>query len=388
MASFGKARMKEEEEEVPPFLRNKNLYLSFHSKIVGIRIDDRLGKKEDPVIIEEGPEIFLNWDIHKAEGVPVGMGILVKDSKVYMIGGQHFHQQKCRSRLDCISISTLSKAVNEFAFRVGVGGGPTVLPCSSTEVTQLPVAMASPLIVKHLGETYLIHGGHFCQTCWHVPMSDSMLKTCFMILGKDGQWQFLPPPPRPPTFYFTFNGAIGSKLYLSDGRRSLFCYDIEKQEWEQRAPSNVFFTGEGSITLSSLSKKSSYVVITTEYTDVCHTIHAAMVDGDGIASNRQVLHQAKGHYDGMCTHKMIELVSNDDCSSSTFALLFSSHEAIMGLTVVRVSFLSGVKKVEENEAKRQRLYLENNFLKAEVLVNQRYEVDIFVPSMMNDAFFY
>ncbi|CAN0861740.1 hypothetical protein LINGRAHAP2_LOCUS8300 [Linum grandiflorum] len=268
--------------------------------------------------------------------------------------------------------------------------------------------MAARIIVKHLGEIYVLYGGwQGCNICrdYEASNESDLEKNCFVVLSKDGkEWKSLTPPPFygnkfRPTLKKHFSrdmlylGAVGCKLCVSL-ESQMFCYDINKDEWK-RTHLN-WECREGSITLSSLSTEAavgqlSYVVISTYFDHKHHRIYAALVDGDGNALRLQLVHEAKGSYDKMTSFKLIELESKKEKGdSSTFALVFNLSDAIFGLTVFRVSLLSFDKEVEL-VAKESILLEKKEFLKIKVLVNRRYETG--KPCQrwsyrMNDAFFY
>ncbi|CAN0862198.1 hypothetical protein LINGRAHAP2_LOCUS8414 [Linum grandiflorum] len=405
MSSSGEAI----EADVPSCLRNKKLYLSTfgNTGLLGIRIEPMMTDGAE----ETGkPCILGGWDLRKDHGIPVGMGILVKDSKVYMIGGEHPGCNGCLWSQPgvCAGKSSLSSSVYECA--IPDGGPPTLSPCDS--IPQLPTAMASPIIVKHLGEIYLLYGGESSNICWGLSDSDSESPTssdsfdkCFLVLSKDGkQWKPLTPPPfyhkaTPAVMKYVsrqmcYLGAVGTKLCLGL-MDDMYCYDINKDEWERKGRHN-WIGQQGSITLSSLSSlsvgQSSYVVISTDFDSQHHKIYAALVDEEGNVLRRQLIDEEKRSEDKIISFiKLIELESKKEKDdNSTFALVFNLGRTLIRLTVFRVSLLSFSKEVE-HVAKKTRLLDESKFLKAKVLVNRRYDMENqcgFNACVIDDAFFY
>ncbi|CAN0896860.1 hypothetical protein LINGRAHAP2_LOCUS18756, partial [Linum grandiflorum] len=383
MASFGEAQ----ESKLPSCLRNKNLYLGYASNttIFGIEIEDGLDLvgKTEPAIIKN-PVILGEWSIHKHEGLPLAMPIVVKDSKVYGIGGSnHGRDKSCHILANCLEESSPSKLVYEFTPR----SRRTFSPCSS--VPQLPVGMSSPVILNHMGEIYVIHAEQDCNQCWlsEIDDNESVVERCFLVLRKDGtSWEYLPRPPPGLSLcsMMLFYGVIGNTLYVRGGIR-LFGYHFTKKQWEVTTGMirSYPWIDIGSITLSSLSTtgQSSYVVIyilDDSEGGHWHRICAALVDEDGKeARSRQVIFEATGDYDRIGTFKLIELESDED--SSTFAMVFTPRREMIGLTVVRVSLLP--RWADGNE-----------FLKGEVLVNQRYDITgkrlACNGQSMYEAFFY
>ncbi|CAN0896859.1 hypothetical protein LINGRAHAP2_LOCUS18755 [Linum grandiflorum] len=388
MASFGEAQ----ESGLPFCLRNKNLYLGYrsNSQIVGIKLDDRLGLsgKEEPRIIEDAV-ILGRWDIHEDDGVPIAMRFLVKDSKVYAIGGSnHSDDEPCKALSnECLS-EPVSMLVYEFSR--SADGRPRFSPCSS--VPQLPAGMNDPYIVNHMGETYVLYGPEILNQRLSPQNKKLALKYSFLVLEKQGMgWKSLPRPPllgdESLTRQMQFDGAIGSKLYVRT-RRRMFCYDIKNERWEVDDWRPRKF-GRDAITLSSLATgitnevgEPSYVVIYVEYNlyhevNIGHRIFAALVDEDGKIRRNQLILEATGDHSYIGTMKLIDLGFHK--KGSTFALVFASSSNIIGLTVVRVSQLPSLSDGDDE------------FLKAEVLVNQRYITEKRVSTTgfcIHDAFFY
>ncbi|CAN0896856.1 hypothetical protein LINGRAHAP2_LOCUS18752 [Linum grandiflorum] len=368
MASFEEAR----EWALPPCLRNKNLYLGFacNTTIFGIGIEDGLdlvGTKEPAII--RNPIILGEWSIHKHEGLPLAMRIVVKDSEVYGIGGSnHGRDEPCHILANCSKQSSPSRLVYEFTPRCR----RTFSHCSS--VPQLPAGIRSPIIVNHMGEIYVINAQKIRDRSW-LPETESgsnnssVLDNCLLVLRKGGMsWEYLtrPPPGLSLCLKVVFYGVIGNMLYVRAGIR-LFGYHFKKKLWVEATETTRWYPWMdiGSITLSSLSTagQSSYVVIYI-LEDLegghWHRICAALVDEDGNAvRSGQVILEASGDYDRIGRFKLIELESDKD--SSTFAMVFTPSREMIGLTVVRVSLLP--RWAEGNE-----------FLKGEVLVNQRYDI--------------
>ncbi|CAN0896861.1 hypothetical protein LINGRAHAP2_LOCUS18757 [Linum grandiflorum] len=389
MASSG----EEQESALPPCLRNKNLYVGFglNTMIVTIKIEDQLelvGNEEAAFI--KNAVILGEWGgMHKYDGLPLAQRIFVKDSKVYAIGGaNHGRDNKpCRRLSSCLKQSSPSMLVYEFSN----DSRPRFSPCSS--IPQLPLGMSFPSIMNHMGEIYVLYGQHLYDRN-RLPENDiSVLEKCFLVLRKDGvSWESLPHPPPLDDFALWSSmwlyAAFGNMLYLCAGRH-LFGYHVKKKLWEETSwhPWIV----EGSITLSSLSTETSYAVIYVLYNDEVerHEICAALVDEDGQPVQTQVIHEAKGWYDRIGTVKLIELESDND--SSTFAVVFTGGRNMVGLTVVRVSLsLPSGKEMVEHVTKGPKLHREDDFLRAEMLVNQRYYTvnKVTKCSSLEDAFFY
>ncbi|CAN0928033.1 hypothetical protein LINGRAHAP2_LOCUS36234 [Linum grandiflorum] len=398
-------------KEVPQILRNKNLYLGFalNTVIAGIRIepsayDIGLLREEKPEIITK-PVVICKWNIRKDFDLPFGMGILVKDSKVYMIGGKYPDDKTCfkLGSEACFSKSYLSELVYEFAIPEP-SSAPIVIPCCSL-VALPPVAMPAPIIVKHLGEIYVLYGHDFRYDQPWTSETTSKLEKCFLVLVKDCmEWKSLPHPPVSHREFFRcqmeFLGAMGSKLYVRVANK-VCCYDVHKGEWEEMHR----ILKHGLLTLSSLyvpateERPPSYVVISPYDGDVDHhTISAKLIKGDGKTSAFQLIHKAD---DRLGTFKLIELDESESESeeekdpcynrSGTFALVFRPSSSVFGLTVIKVTLIP--KDFEHHVEKRPRLNPEEKeeFLKVEVLLNQRYMAKgQFDPTtgLMGDAFIY
>ncbi|CAN0896825.1 hypothetical protein LINGRAHAP2_LOCUS18724 [Linum grandiflorum] len=367
MASSGEAQ----ESNLPPCLRNKNLYVGVarNTMIVTIKIEDQLelvGKEEAAII--ENAVILGEWGgIHNYDGLPLAMRIFVKDSKVYATGGANHdrNNKPCHLLSRCLKQSSPSMLVYEFSN----DSRPRFSPCSS--VPQLPFGMSFPFIVNHMGEIYVLYGQHLYDRSW-LPENDiSVLEKCFLVLRKDGvSWESLPHPPPLDDFALWssmwFYGAFGNMLYVCAGRQ-LFGYHVKKKLWKETSwhPWIV----ERSITLSSLSTETSYAVIYVLYHDEVegHEICAALVDEDGQPVQTQVIHEAKGCYDRIGIVKLIELESDND--SNTFAVVFTAGSNMIGLTVVRVSLCSPFgKEMEDHVTKLPKLHREDDFLRAEILI--------------------
>ncbi|CAN1227745.1 hypothetical protein LINGRAPRIM_LOCUS1215 [Linum grandiflorum] len=413
MASYGEAQ-ESNRKELPSILRNKNLYFGcmWNTRIIGIRIEPSTDEirslgEETPNIIEK--TVFLGkWDIYRDLRLPIGMGMLAMDSKVYMFGGGHVNDRRCvhfQPQEHPHSLETV------FEFDIGVLKPNFDNFSISSSLPPLPTEVPLPLVVKHLGEIYVLYGTEMHGYC--VPSGkrrESNLEYSFLVLRKRGdgsmQWESLPLPPLPRkllTRGMSFYGAVGSGLYVKFARW-LWCYNTNKGQWGEKG---IHGDGErGSLTLSSLSVpttdaegRPSYVVIFPSSADMSPTITAALVDGDGRSSRFQVIHEAiglyeaRGLYDHLRNFKLIELEEKDhnNCSS-TFALVFAPDVDVIGLTVIRVTLLHSVFQVELHREKRQKLSEDedDDFLKAEILLNQRYitkgEFD-FKASIMDDAFF-
>ncbi|CAN0911385.1 hypothetical protein LINGRAHAP2_LOCUS26826, partial [Linum grandiflorum] len=390
MASYGEAQ-ESNRKEVPRILRNKNLYFGcmWNTRIIGIKIEpstDEIGSlgEETPDIIEK-PVFLGKWDIYRDLRLPIGMGMLAMDSKVYMFGGGHVNDRRCvhfQPQEHPHSLETV------FEFDIGVLKPNFDNFSISSSLPPLPTEVPLPLVVKHLGEIYVLYGTEMYGYC--LPprkWSESNLENRFLVLRKsdDGcmRWESLPLPPLSRTVLargMWFYGSIGSGLYVEFGRL-LWCYDTNKGQWEEKR-----IHGErkpGSLTLSSLSVPTtdaegppSYVVIFPSSGDMSHTIKAALVDGDGRASRFQLIHEAiglyeaRGLYDDLGRFKLIELEeSNEEKDpnnrSSTFALVFAPDVNVIGLTVIRVTLLHSFLKKRHQFSKE-----DGDFLKVEVQVNQ------------------
>ncbi|CAN0911363.1 hypothetical protein LINGRAHAP2_LOCUS26812 [Linum grandiflorum] len=415
MASYGQAQALRK-KELPRILRNKNLYFGcmWNTRIIGIRIEpstDEIGSlgEETPDIIEN-PVFLGKWNILSDHGLPVGMSMLVMDSKLYMIGGEYINDRHC---LDFHSEENFSNgALPESAYEFAIAPKPNFDNFSiSSSLPQLPTAMVAPIIIKHWGEIYVLYGEDVQGYRWPPRERRSILENRFLVLRNRGhgcmKWESIPLHPlcKPSLTckMWSFYGSIGSGLYIQFGG-IVWCYDTNKEQWEEKSHDYRIAGLLDSITLSSLSVpttyaegRPSYVVIFPTAHEMSHKITAALVDGDGRASRFQLIHEARGVIDDLTDFKLIELEESEeekelkDCSS-TFALVFAPDVNVIGLTVIRVSLLRSFFEVEDHRDKRQKLsaYKEDDFLKVEVLLNQRYitkgEFD-FEECILNDAFF-
>ncbi|CAN0897381.1 hypothetical protein LINGRAHAP2_LOCUS19098 [Linum grandiflorum] len=287
-----------------------------------------------------------------------------------MIGGEHLNgediNRKTGKPRECCSKASASMLVYEFD--IADDGQPAFKETSL--VPQLPIGMPAPFIVNHLGQTFVLYGREgFGKNCRHNWAKEPVLGNCFLVLRKDGMgWKSICTPffDEHSSRHIWFHSAIGSKLYVL--AHDFMCsYDVMTGLWEHRRRGAFWTFPQGSITLSfpvsitEANGQSTYVVISNLGYSEKPRFGAALVDRDGnIASKFQTIHYATRGYESTGNFKLIELMYKDD--SSTFALVFISHDGALGLAVFRVSLVSSSKRVDT----------ETDFLETEVLVNQRY----------------
>ncbi|CAN0911380.1 hypothetical protein LINGRAHAP2_LOCUS26824 [Linum grandiflorum] len=396
MASYGEVQ-ESNRKELTRILRGKNLYFgySFNTKIFGIRIEPSTGEigslaEETPDIIEN-PVYLGKWDIHSGLGLPVGMGMFVMNSKLYMIGG---------SNIEDIYLGKDGFS-SELVYEFPLFPKPNFSESNpSTSVPPLPRAVPNPMIIEHLGEIYVLYGENVFAS-WEIESSN--LENRFLVLRNRDKgcmtWESLPLPKLGRTFLpypydmLWLHGGIGSGIYVRGGG-ALWCYDTKKGQWENKGKRSNHESG--ALTLSSLSvpttnaeghPSSSYVVIFPCTCDTSYIIEAALVDGDGRASRFQVIHKGRSLDDCLGFRKLIELEEPkeekdaNNPHSSTFALAFTPDYDVIGLTVIRVTLLHSAFSQDEEDF---------DFLKVEVLLNQRYMTNSeFNPEarMMSGAFF-
>ncbi|CAN0911361.1 hypothetical protein LINGRAHAP2_LOCUS26810 [Linum grandiflorum] len=191
---------------------------------------------------------------------------------------------------------SLSELAYEFAVpELRFGSVPTVpIISSSSSVPPLPMAMPAPIVMKHLGEIYVLYGSAYYDKESRTEMSKSDLEKCFLVLrNRKGcmEWESLPAPPavyRPASCHnVVYFGAIGSRINVMVGRK-MCCYDVNERKWEEHS-SHLSCSKVGSLTLSSLSVpitdtegRPCYVVVYAVHFDQAeHRIEAALADGDG-----------------------------------------------------------------------------------------------------------